>query len=76
MRVTTTFDKKIELERACKEGAVKLREMGLDAHIDISGDSVFIVIGVPSILRLIEKQINHPNKRVIIEDKYMVVKLW
>ena len=55
----------------------RLKNMGLRVQVLQGGDrEVYIFIDLDSIAKLIEKQIMFPNRKVSIEDNYIVVYLW
>ena len=55
----------------------RLKNMGLKVNVLEGGSKeVYIFIDLNSVAKLIEKQIMFPNKKVTIEDNYIVVYLW
>jgi len=54
-----------------------LRAMGLKVEImPESVDECFIFIRLDSLLRIIEKRIPYPNKKLKIEEPFIVIDLW
>ena len=55
----------------------RLRNMGLKVNVLQGGDrEVYIFVDLNSVAKLIEKQIMFPNKKVTIEDNYIVIFMW
>ena len=55
----------------------RLKNMGLKVQVLEGGNrEVYIFIDLNSVAKLIEKQIIFSNRKVTIEDNYIVVYLW
>ena len=55
----------------------RLKNMGLKVNVLQGGDrEVYIFVDLNSVAKLIEKQIMFPNKKVTIEDGYIVIFMW
>ena len=55
----------------------RLRNMGLNVSVwSESPSEVYILIPLNDICKLIERQINYPNKEVLVEENYLVVRIW
>ena len=55
----------------------RLRAMGLNVHILPESDNeAYIFITVDSILKLIGSKIRFPNKKLYIEDNFLVIRVW
>jgi len=54
-----------------------LRAMGLKVNVFATADNeAYIFIELDSVLRLIERQMQYPNKRVNFEEPYIVIYVW
>lgn len=55
----------------------RLREMGLQVYVHPKSDDLaFIFIKLDSVLKLIDKQITYPNRKVYFEEPFIVIEVW
>ena len=55
----------------------RLRAMGLKVYVLPESDNrAFIFIELDSVLRLIDRQIKYPNRRVYFEKPFIVIDVW
>lgn len=65
--------KHAQVEKALR----RLRQMGLSVNILPEGDNeAYIFITLDSILKLIEKQMTYPNRKVYYEKPFMIIQVW
>jgi hypothetical protein len=55
----------------------RLKSMGLKVHVfEESPYRAYLFIDLNSVLKLIEKNITYPNKRVYFEEGQIVIEVW
>ena len=55
----------------------RLKAMGLRVHVLAEGDNeAYIFVDINSLVKLISKEITYPNKKVYIEDNFIVINVW
>jgi predicted transcriptional regulator len=55
----------------------RMRQMGLVVNVqEEQGGKCYIFITLSSVTKLIERQVKYPNKKVNIEQGFIVVELW
>jgi len=55
----------------------RLKAMGLKVHVLPEGDNeAYIFVDINSLVKLISKEITYPNKKVYIEDNFIVINVW
>jgi len=55
----------------------RLRSMGLKVEILADGENrALIFITLESILKLIERQIKYPNRKLYYENPFIVIEVW
>jgi len=55
----------------------RLRAMGLKVELLADGENrAFIFITLESILKLIERQIKYPNRKLYYENPFIVIEVW
>jgi len=60
-----------------EKALARLRAMGLEvAVLSESENTGFIFVSLPSVIRLIERQIKYPLKKVYFQDPYIVIRVW
>jgi len=60
-----------------EKSLANLKAMGLSVEITPeSVDECFIFIRLDSLMRMIEKRITYPHKKLKVEDPFIVIDLW
>jgi hypothetical protein len=55
----------------------RLRAMGLKVELLADGDNrAYIFITLDSVIKLIERQIKYPNKKLYYESPFIVIEVW
>lgn len=55
----------------------RLRAMGLKVELLADGDNrAYIFITLDSVIKLIEKQIKYPNRKLYYESPFIVIEVW
>lgn len=68
---------KLRYNSQVEKSLANLRAMGLTVNVIADHpDEVNIFITLDSIMKLIERRINFPQKEVYMEQPFMVVRLW
>lgn len=71
-----------DITREVEKSLKRLRRMGLRVHVEYDRDMkemmeyAFIFIELDSLLRYIARRIEYPNKKVYVEEGWVVIKLW
>jgi len=71
MPMSLQYNSKVE------KALFNLRSMGLKVHLQPEGtEQVYIFITLESLMNLIKRRIPYPQKRVYIEEPFLVIYLW
>jgi hypothetical protein len=55
----------------------RLREMGLTVYVEPKGeDEAYIFVKLDSIIKLIDKQITYPNRKIYFDNPFIVIQVW
>ena len=55
----------------------RLKAMGLRVHVLTEGNNeAYIFVDINSLVKLISKEITYPNKKVYVEDNFIVINVW
>jgi len=55
----------------------RLKAMGLRVHVLPDGEhEAYIFVDINSLVKIIDKQITYPNKKVYVEDNFIVINVW
>jgi predicted KAP-like P-loop ATPase len=63
----------VQVEKALN----RLRAMGLKVELLADGENkAYIFITLDSVIKLIERQIKYPNKKLYYESPFIVIEVW
>jgi hypothetical protein len=55
----------------------RLREMGLSVYVEPKGeDEAYIFVKLDSIIKLIDKQITYPNRKIYFDNPFIIIQVW